>query len=138
MTDFDTIIDDFSFIEEWEERYKYIIDLGQRLSPLEEAEHNDANKVRGCASQVWLVFDEQAEDNGLHIRGDSDAHIVKGLIALLIALYTGKTPEDALAIDATAELAKLDLADHITPQRSNGVASMVTRIRQQAQSLITA
>ncbi len=131
MPDFETIIDDFAFLGDWEERYKYIIDLGQQLEPLSEAEHIDANKVRGCASQVWLKFDD-ADPALLRFRGDSDAHIVRGLIALLISLYAGKAASDVLQIDAKEALAKLDLADHITPQRSNGLASMIDVIRQRA------
>ncbi len=130
IPDFQTIIDDFSFLDDWEERYKYIIDLGGQLAPLSDEELTDTNKVRGCASQVWLTFDDV--DGGiLKFRGESDAHIVKGLIALLIALYDGQTKADAARIDPKAELAKLDLQDHITPQRSNGLVSMIERIRAQ-------
>lgn len=134
MTDFDTIADDFAFLDDWDDRYKYIIDLGRSLQPLSPAEHADVNKVKGCASQVWLVFDKSSEGK-LLFRGDSDAHIVKGLIALLHALYNGKSPVDVQAIDAAAELARLDLQDHITPQRSNGLNAMVQRIRVQAASM---
>ena len=136
MPDFNNIIDDFAFLDDWEERYKYIIDLGQRLPPLTDEERVEANKVRGCASQVWLVFERDGENaNKIFFRGDSDAHIVKGLVALVVALYTDKTASQILAIDATAALAGLDLADHITPQRSNGLASMVKRIRHEAETL---
>ena len=131
MIEFETIVDDFSFIDEWEERYKYIIDLGHQLAPLTEEEHAEENKVRGCASQVWLVFDAQ-EDDRLVFRGDSDAHIVKGLVALMVSLFSGKTKAEILAIDAKAALAQLDLDDHITPQRSNGVAYMIEKIRKTA------
>ena len=131
MPEFETIVDDFSFLDEWEERYKYLIDLGNQLALLDEDEFSDANKVRGCASQVWLVFDEAGDDR-LKFRGTSDAHIVRGLIALLVALYDGKPKQDVLAIDTKAELAKLDLEDHITPQRSNGLVAMVGRIRTEA------
>jgi len=132
MTDFQTIADDIAFLDDWDERYKYIIDLGRTLEPLSEAEHSDANKVRGCASQVWLVFDE-TQPGRITFRGDSDAHIVKGLIALLHGLYNGKSAQDVLAIDATAELASIDLQDHITPQRSNGLTAMIARIRAVAE-----
>ncbi|GGD09262.1 SufE family protein [Aquisalinus flavus] len=131
MTDFQTIADDIAFLDDWEERYKYIIDLGRTLEPLSEAEHSDANKVRGCASQVWLVFDETEPDR-ITFRGDSDAHIVKGLIALLHGLYNGKSASDVLAIDAPAALGTIDLQDHITPQRSNGLTAMIARIRAAA------
>ncbi|NHK29568.1 SufE family protein [Parvularcula flava] len=132
MNDFQTIADDIAFLDDWDERYKYIIDLGRTLEPLSENEHSDANKVRGCASQVWLVFDETASDR-IAFRGDSDAHIVKGLIALLHGLYNGKSAGDVLAIDASAALAKIDLQDHITPQRSNGLTAMIARIRAVAE-----
>ncbi|MCI5048083.1 MAG: SufE family protein [Aquisalinus sp.] len=131
MPDFETIVDDFSFLDDWEERYKYIIDLGNQLAPLNDDELTEANKVRGCASQVWLTFDAPESDT-LKFRGESDAHIVRGLIALLIALYDGQSKADAVNIDPKAELAKLDLEDHITPQRSNGLVSMIERIRRQA------
>lgn len=131
MTDFETIADDMAFLDDWEDRYKYIIDLGRALAPLSEAEHDDTHKVRGCASQVWLVFDE-ASPGAIRFRGDSDAHIVKGLIALLHALYDGKPAADVLATDAKAALARLDLEAHITPQRSNGLSAMIERIRAQA------
>jgi cysteine desulfuration protein SufE len=127
---FDTIAEDFAFIDDWDEKYRYLIDLGRQVPPIDESAHNEANKVRGCASQVWLVFDRR--DEGLHIAGDSDAAIVKGLMAILIALYAGRSAQDILSIDAQARLAPLGLADHITPQRSNGLASMITRIRETA------
>ena len=131
MPDFQTIVDDFAFLDDWEERYKYIIDLGNQLAPLKDDELTDVNKVRGCASQVWLTFDSPDAET-LHFRGESDAHIVRGLIALLIALYDGQSKADAVNIDPKVELAKLDLEDHITPQRSNGLVSMIERIRRQA------
>ncbi len=134
MPDFETIADDFTFLDDWEERYKYLIDLGQQMEALSPAEQIDANKVRGCASQVWLVFDEN-DPAKLQFRGASDAHIVSGLVALLIALYSGLDKQAALAIDAKAELAKLDLQDHITPQRSNGLISMIQKIRAHAEAL---
>ncbi len=127
MTEFDDIVSDFAFLEDWDERYKYLIDLGRRLPPYPEEKRDDTHKVRGCASQVWL--DPTPVDGRLEFAGDSDAHIVKGLVALLIALYSGKQPEEILAVDAVASLAPLDLASHLTPQRSNGLSSMVNRIR---------
>lgn len=131
MDRFDDIAEDFNFLDDWEERYKYIIDLGKSLPPLTDEERHEDNRVRGCASQVWLQFDETHKDK-ITFRGDSDAHIVKGLVALMIALFSGKSADDILQIDADAALARLDLQDHITPQRSNGLASMVKRIKQQA------
>ena len=128
LPDFDTIRDDLAFLDDWDERYAYIIDLGRRLDPLPAALHDDAHKVRGCASQVWLDVDE-AEDGRLLVRGDSDASIVKGLVALMVALFSGRTRPEIAALDPEARLAEIDLQDHITPQRSNGVASMIRRLK---------
>ncbi len=130
---FDDIAGDFAFIDDWDEKYRYLIDLGERLAPLPDEAHNDRTKVRGCASQVWLEI-AWNDGNILRMRGDSDAAIVKGLVAIMIALYDGQSRDDVLAIDAKAKLAELDLEDHITPQRSNGVASMIARIRAEAEA----
>lgn len=130
MAGFSDIVDDFTFLDEWDERYKYLIDLGRSLAPYPDDKRDDAHKVKGCASQVWL--DISIRDGKLEFAGDSDAHIVKGLVALLIALYSGRTPSEILDIDAEAALAPLDLKSHLTPQRSNGVASMIARIRAAA------
>ncbi len=127
MSRFDDILADFAFLDDWDERYKYLIDLGRALPPYPEDRRDDAHKVKGCASQVWL--DPRRVDGRLDFAGDSDAHIVKGLVALLIALYSGRTPEEILDIDAATALAPLDLSAHLTPQRSNGLASMAARIR---------
>lgn len=127
MSRFDDILADFAFLDDWDERYKYLIDLGRALPPYPEDRRDDAHKVKGCASQVWL--DPRRVDGKLDFAGDSDAHIVKGLVALLIALYSGRTPEEILDIDAATALAPLDLSAHLTPQRSNGLASMAARIR---------
>jgi len=127
---FQDIVDDMAFLDTWEDRYKYVIDLGRALPPLADDEYDDANKVRGCASQVWLVFDESGDT--LVFRGDSDAHIVKGLVALMVAMFSGKPKAEARNLDAKAALAAMDLEDHLTPQRSNGLASMIARIREEA------
>lgn len=128
MTGFDDIAADFAFLDEWDERYKYLIDLGRNLAPYPEEFRDEAHKVRGCASQVWL---HAARDgDAIVLRGDSDAHIVKGLVALLIALYSGKTPSEMLAVDPAAALSPFDLEGHLTPQRSNGLHSMIGRIRE--------
>jgi cysteine desulfuration protein SufE len=124
------VIDEFDLLGDWEERYRHVIDLGRTLAPLSDEERNDANKVRGCASQVWLVT-ERGPD-GLSFRGDSDAHIVRGLIALLLRLYSGRTPADITAFDAKAGLARLGLSGALSAQRSNGLFSMVERIRRDA------
>ncbi len=126
---------DFELLEDWEDRYRYVIELGRELPVFPEAERNEANKVRGCASQVWLaVRHEQAADGSVILvyDGDSDAHIVRGLIAILLSIYTGKTPEQILTTDAHAVFQELGLNEHLTPQRSNGLASMVKRIREDA------
>ncbi|MBI1365736.1 MAG: cysteine desulfuration protein SufE [Alphaproteobacteria bacterium] len=132
MPDFEDIAADFAFLDEWDERYKYLIDLGRALEPYPEALRDDAHKVKGCASQVWLACAPEMRDGReiLTFKGDSDAHIVKGLVALLIALYTDKTPAEIRAIDAKAALAPFDLDAHLTPQRSNGLASMVKKINE--------
>lgn len=128
MAAFDDIAADLQFLEDWDERYKYLIDLGRALPPFPETARIDSRKVRGCASQVWLDAAWSA-DMRLTLAGDSDAHIVKGLVALLITLYADKTATEVLALDARAALAPLDLDGHLTPQRSNGLAAMIRRIR---------
>lgn len=131
----DDIQSDFAVLDEWEDRYRYVIELGRTLEPLGEAEHSDANKVRGCASQVWLLTDIGTDDRGdkrLTFRGDSDAHIVRGLIAILFAVYSGRTAKDILATDVQGILGGLGLREHLTPQRSNGLNSMAERIRGDA------
>jgi cysteine desulfuration protein SufE len=121
--------------EEWEERYRYVIDLGKDLSPLSDAERSEANKVRGCASQVWLVTERPngpGADGTLTFRGDSDAHIVRGLIAIVLRLFSGHRPAEILAFDAEAAFETLGLKGALSQQRSNGLASMVARIRHDA------
>ncbi|MGF1454922.1 MAG: SufE family protein [Alphaproteobacteria bacterium] len=129
----DQLIDDFEFLDDWEERYRHVIELGKALAPLAPEEHNDATKVSGCASQVWFVCEPAEEPAGaLIFRGESDAHIVQGLIAILTTLYSGKTPADILAIDAKAVFDRLGLQEALSPQRSNGLYAMVERIRHHA------
>lgn len=122
---------EFELLGDWEERYRYVIDLGRELTPLSDAERSEANKVRGCASQVWLVTEPQS-DGTVRFRGDSDAHIVRGLIAVLLRLYSGRTHEQILAFDAKAAFAKLGFDGALSTQRSNGLFSMVERIRRDA------
>ncbi len=126
----ETLLDDFALFDDWEERYRYIIELGNNLAPLSDDEHNDTNKVPGCVSQVWLVSARNGDS--LEIRGDSDAHIVRGLVAILLDLYAEKSIADIAAFDAEAAFEKLGLGEHLTPQRSNGFYSMVQRIRNDA------
>lgn len=140
MPAFEDIKSDFAFLDEWEDRYKYLIDLGRTLEPFPETLRDDTHKVRGCASQVWLAVEKTGDgaDMRIRLKGDSDAHIVKGLVAVLIALFSGKGPQEIVAIDAEAALAPLDLKDHLTPQRSNGLVSMVRSIRQLAEESLPA
>jgi cysteine desulfuration protein SufE len=135
----DEIIDNFSLLEEWDDRYRYVIELGRGLDPLSEHDRSETNKVQGCASQVWLattVARNGAAGPMLTFRGDSDAHIVRGLIAILLAMFSGKHARDILAADAIALFEQLDLREHLTPQRSNGFRSMVERIRSDARSAL--
>ena len=135
---FNDIVDDFQFLENWEDKYKYIIDIGNSLSPLSSNEYNEENKVEGCASQVWLVVEENKDlDNlVLSFRGDSDAFIVKGLIAIVFALFSEKTPLEILEIDPANELKKLKLEDNISQQRSNGLNAMIKRLHSEANKRI--
>ena len=128
----DALADEFELLDDWEQRYRYVIDLGKELAPLNDAERKDANKVRGCASQVWLVTEPQG-DGTLRFRGDSDAHIVRGLIAILLRLFSGRRPEAILAFDARVAFERLGLYGALSSQRSNGLASMVARIRRDAE-----
>lgn len=122
--------DDLALLPDWEERFSYLIDLGKRLPPLAEAERNEATKVRGCASQVWIVSERR--DGRLYFRGESDAFLVKGLIAVLLQVYSGRTPAEILSVDPKALAARLGLAEALTAQRSNGLHSMIQRIRVEA------
>jgi cysteine desulfuration protein SufE len=134
----DEILDNFSFLDDWDDRYRYIIELGRTLAPLPASDHVDAHKVQGCASQVWLTTRVEPGPAGpvLKFVGDSDAHIVRGLIAILLAIYSGKPAREILATDAIGLFEKLGLREHLTPQRSNGVRSMVERIRADARAAL--
>jgi cysteine desulfuration protein SufE len=133
----DEIIDNFSLLDEWDDRYRYVIELGRGLAPLSERDRTEANKVQGCASQVWLATTVRPDGTAgpvLTFSGDSDAHIVRGLIAILFALFSGKPADEILSADAIALFERLGLREHLTPQRSNGFRSMVERIRADAQA----
>lgn len=133
------IVDDFAVLDDWDDRYRYVIELGRKLGPLDERDRTDRNKVQGCASQVWLASSVQPDgDSGpvLTFAGDSDAHIVKGLIAILFATYSGRHARDILATDAVELFNRLGLREHLTPQRSNGFRSMVERIRADARAAL--
>ena len=133
---FEEIVEDFEFLEDWEDRYRHVIDMGKAMDPLPDVYRVKATKVDGCASQVWLVPDVQGKgaDAILSFRGDSDAMIVRGLIAILIALYSGQAAADILTIDARKELGRLGLNEHLSAQRSNGLRAMIERIRAYAQT----
>ena len=139
VTTLDEIVDNFSLLEDWDDRYRYVIELGRALSPLAERDRTEANKVQGCASQVWLATTVHPNGQGgplLTFSGDSDAHIVRGLIAILFAMFSGKQARDILSTDAIAVFERLGLREHLTPQRSNGFRSMVERIRADAQTAL--
>ena len=135
----DEILDNFSLLDAWDDRYRYVIELGRMLEPLPEAERNEANKVQGCASQVWLATHRRPDGDGapvLNFVGDSYAHIVRGLIAILFAIYSGKNARDILSTDAVALFDRMGLREHLTPQRSNGFRSMVERIKADARAAL--
>ena len=139
MSTIDEIVENFTLLDEWDDRYRYVIELGRTLPPLAESAHVEANKVRGCASQVWLIT--HVKPNGaagpvLSFEGDSDAHIVRGLIAILFALYSGKRAQEILDTDALALFDRLGLRENLTPQRSNGLRAMVERIRAEAKAAL--
>src|SRR5271156_3536102 len=139
MAGIDDIVGNFSVLDDWDDRYRYLIELGRELVPLPEASHSDANKVQGCASQVWL--DTTVRPNGtggpvLTFAGDSDAHIVRGLIAILFAIFSGKPATDILSVDALSLFERMGLREHLTPQRSNGFRAMVERIRSDARAAL--
>ncbi len=125
------LIEDFAFLDGWEERYMHVIDLGKAMDPLPEADRVEANKVQGCASQVWLTS-ARGEDGLLRFRGASDAHIVSGLVAIATQVFSGKTDATIRALDTDALFAELGLSEHLSSQRANGLRSMVARIKREA------
>ncbi|TCD14099.1 SufE family protein [Oricola cellulosilytica] len=130
-----TIIDDFEFLDEWEDKYRYVIELGRQLPEMPESEKTPANKVNGCVSQVWLVPEiTGAEDPVVYFRGDSDAHIVRGLVAIMIAAMSGKQASEIETFDAQSLMHTLGLEENLTPQRSNGLRSMIARMKDEARS----
>lgn len=137
----DEIIANFELLEDWEDRYRYLIELGRTLAPLPDDARSEANKVRGCASQVWLETTRGHDAAGapmLSFRGDSDAHIVRGLVALVLALYSGRPASEIVETDAAPLFAEIGLAEHLTPQRANGLRSMVERIKHEAREALAA
>ncbi|EFI51529.1 SufE family protein [Afipia sp. 1NLS2] len=141
MTTIDDIRDNFSLLDDWDDRYRYVIELGRTLEPMPDAEHNAANKVQGCTSQVWLSRKDDRDASGepvLRYLGDSDAHIVRGLVAILLTLYSGKTAKEILSTDALAIFDEFGFREHLTPQRSNGLRAMVDRIKSDARRAVEA
>ncbi|HRH21547.1 MAG TPA: SufE family protein [Brevundimonas sp.] len=134
-TALDDLAETFDLLGDWEERYRYVIELGQALAPLADAERNPDTKVSGCASQVWLVHDP-VRDGTLHWRGDSDAHIVRGLIAIVLDLYNGLTSDQVRDFDAQGAITRLGLSEALSSQRANGLASMIARLRADAAQTI--
>jgi cysteine desulfuration protein SufE len=135
---FQEIAENLTFLDDWEDRYRYLIELGQALPRLDESERNDANKVKGCVSQVWLVA-ETVEANGvpgLHLKGESDALIVQGLVAVLLALYSDRPAQQIAETDAIAKFDELGLREHLTAQRSNGLVAMVNRVQSEARAIL--
>jgi cysteine desulfuration protein SufE len=135
----DEITANFALLDDWDDRYRYLIELGRMLEPLPEPARIEANKVAGCASQVWLLTGIEQDGRGgpvLRFTGDSDAHIVRGLIAVLLAAYSGKPARHILDVDALALFDRLGLREHLTPQRSNGFKSMISRIRDDARKAL--
>jgi cysteine desulfuration protein SufE len=140
VTRIDDLIADFEILDEWEDRYRHVIELGRALPPLPADDHTPANKVQGCASQVWITSQASgpSDDPVMSFRGDSDALIVKGLIAIAFMLYADRPAREILATDAAPVLRQLGLSDHLTPQRSNGFASMIARIKSDAAAALQA
>ena len=140
MSRIDDLVSDFELLDEWEDRYRHVIDLGRELPPFDDAARTQENKVRGCASQVWITsaVTGPADNPSLHFEGDSDALIVKGLIAIAFMLFQDRSARDILATDAVPVLRQLGLSDHLTPQRSNGFASMIARIKADAGAALQA
>ncbi|GGE94985.1 cysteine desufuration protein SufE [Stappia taiwanensis] len=138
-TTLDSILDDFAFLDDWEDRYKYVIELGRMLPPFPDDERTEANKIRGCVSQVWLTKSVERDPSGAPVlvyAGDSDAHIVKGLVAIVLAMFSGRTAQEIAETDVDAIFAQIGLKEHLTPQRSNGLKSMVESIKADARSVL--
>ncbi len=136
MIELKEIIDNFEYLDDWEDRYKYIIELGNSLENFPEEFKNEKTKVSGCVSQVWISSEiiTKKNEKKISFKGDSDAHIVKGLIAIVLSIYSNKTPQEILSLSSEEILKKLNLDDHLSPQRSNGLFSMLERIKNDARS----
>ncbi|MDB5526316.1 MAG: cysteine desufuration protein SufE [Rhizobium sp.] len=139
MASINQILEDFEYLEEWEDRYRYVIELGKALPDLPESDKTADNKVRGCASQVWLVTQpDGSPDPVLNLRGDSDAHIVRGLVAIVLAIYSGKRASEIVKLDALGVFRSIGMIEHLSAQRANGLRSMVNRIQAEAASRVAA
>ncbi|WP_274424899.1 SufE family protein [Chelativorans sp. YIM 93263] len=139
MTSIETIREDFAFLDDWEERYRYIIDLGNDLPEFPESARDERHKVRGCVSQVWLHTEiGEGNDPVVTFQGDSDAHIVRGLVAIVLSLFSGRRASEILSIDAEDTMRALGLDEHLTPQRANGLRAMIHRIKDEAGTAMTA
>ena len=134
----ETIIEDFEFFDDWEDRYKYIMDLGKSLDPLSDDDYGKTNKVDGCASQVWLIINEEEvnEKTILKLKADSDSFLVKGLLSIIISIFSGKTPSNILKINYNDELDKLNLKENISQQRSNGLTAVINKVISEAQKRV--
>ncbi len=140
MASIEQIIDDFEFLDDWEDRYRYVIELGRSLETMPDSEKTETNKVQGCVSQVWLtcsIDDPDPEDPILHFRGDSDAHIVRGLVAIMLAACAGKRASEVIQLDESALFSQLGLIEHLTPQRANGLRSLVKRMKSEAAAVMS-
>ena len=139
MSSLQQIIDDFAYLDEWEDRYRYVIELGKQLPDLPDADKTAEHKVQGCASQVWVVGERgEGSDPVMTFRGDSDAHIVRGLVAIVLTIYSGHKASDIVKTDALETFQKIGLVEHLSAQRANGLRSMITRIREDAARALSA
>ena len=127
-----SIVDDFDLLDDWEDKYRYVIELGRELPDLPDAEKSEANRVNGCVSQVWLVAEAGYDEDVISFRGDSDAHIVRGLVAIMISALSGRRAGEIVAFDAEGLFRQIGLDSHLTPQRSNGLRAMVDRMKAEA------
>ena len=139
MAALDQILEDFAYLDEWEDRYRYVIELGKALPDLPDSDKTADNKVRGCASQVWMVSEPgPGADPVITIRGDSDAHIVRGLVAIVLAIYSGKRASEIASLDALEIFRSIGMIEHLSAQRANGLRSMVNRIQSEAARYVAA
>lgn len=132
--DIEEVKETFEFMDEWEDRYRFIIDLGRKLPDFSESDQIEENRVQGCTSKVWLVYSREGDE--IHFKGDSDAHIVRGLVAIILMIFSGKTPKQIATVDAENILQELGLSQHLSPMRTNGLFAMVERIKAIGASFI--